>query len=873
MDLITSHINADFDAFAGMVAAKKLYPQAEAVFSGSQEKKLRDFLESFSIIPIRRLKDIDVGQVRKLIVVDSKSPDRLGPLAELLSRPGVEVHVYDHHAHAEGDIHGTVEVVEQVGSTATIFTEILERKALKPTPMEATALCLGIYEETGNMLFPGTTERDMKAAAYLLRCGASLKIVSAYMKTDLNVDELQLLTELTRSATELALGGLSILVAKASLQRYLGDAAHLAHRLMDIEYTDAVVLILSMEGKIVVVGRSRAPELNIARVMEALDGGGHPTAASATLKEMPLEILEEKIVGLLRKAVKPGKFAEDVMTSPVITVEAAKTIKEAESLMTIHGVNVLPVVSGQQYLGIISRESVEKALYHGLAESTVLEFATTDALTAERYTPIRQVETRMIEHNQRFMPVVEDGGIVGAITRTDILRTLYEEYLRRRGVKKPLAGERAGPKKNIASWLKNRYPGDIYTLLRIAGEIAGSLGYNAYLVGGSVRDLLRGEENLDLDIVIEGNGIDFARHLAVRLGGRVRAHERFGTAKVITEGLKLDVATARTEYYETPAALPKVQVSSIKKDLYRRDFTINTLAVKLNPGSFGEMVDFFGGQRDLKERTIRVLHNLSFVEDPTRAFRAVRFAERFGFKLSKHIENLIRSAVRMNLFERLSGKRLHEELSLIFREKEPVPVIRGLAEHGLLTVIHPSLELTDKLQELLTQVHHTLTWFTLSFPEERCDRALLYLTALLTGLTDEEREKALERLAVPSRVGAAVDRNIRDAREALRVLPLKDPADIHNALSQASPEGLLLAMSMTTSEEKRKEMSTYLLRWRKVKPILRGNDLKRMGIETGPIYAEILKKLLEERLRGRLLSREDEEGFVRRYVRSAGLRS
>lgn len=206
--------------------------------------------------------------------------------------------------------------------------------------------------------------------------------------------------------------------------------------------------------------------------------------------------------------------------------------------------------------------------------------------------------------------------------------------------------------------------------------MAEELGFNAYLVGGSVRDLLRGEENLDIDVVIEGDGITFARALGERLNAKVRTHQKFGTAQIFAQKSKLDVATARTEYYESPAALPKVETSSIKKDLYRRDFTINTLAVKLNLKDFGLLIDFFGGQRDLREKTIRVLHNLSFVEDPTRAFRAIRFSERFGFKISKHTENLIKSTIEMKLFDMLSGPRLYEELLISFKETEPIKTLK-----------------------------------------------------------------------------------------------------------------------------------------------------------------------------------------------------
>lgn len=868
VELITSHINADFDAFASMLGAKKLYPDAVLAFPGSQEKTLRDFIDSFHPAPLKRVKDVDLSAITRVIVVDTKSPDRIGPFAELLLKPEVDVHVYDHHRHEEGDIHGSVEVIDRVGAAATLFTEMLRDRGLKPSPVEATAYCLGIYEETGNLLFPSTTERDLQAVSYLLKCGASLNIVATYLKPYLSADEVDLLNELSRSSRELVAGGLRVVVAKASPAKYLGDAARLAHRLMDMEYTDAAVIMLSMEGKVLIVGRSRAPELNIAEVMEEFGGGGHPMAASATVREMPLEILEEKLVAALMAKIRPGRFALDVMTTPVITIEADSTVGEAESMMTRYGINVLPVVHDGAYRGIISREVVEKAIFHGFRDGAAIDFATSDAAVAEKYLPIRDVESQMIERNQRFMPVVEGERIIGAITRTDLLRDMYEEHLRRSMVKEAVTEEKSPVRKNLASWLRNRFPPDVHNLLRAAGETAEGLNFGAYLVGGSVRDLLRGEENLDMDIVVEGGGIEFAKRFGARLGAKVHTHERFGTATLVAGKRKLDITTARTEYYESPAALPKVEMSSIKKDLYRRDFTINTLAIKLNPADFGKLVDFFGGQRDIKEKTIRVLHNLSFVEDPTRAFRALRFAERFGFRLSRHTENLIKSAVKMSLFDRLSGSRLYEELLLTFDEKEPVAVVRRLAEFGLLGVIHPALELTERLEGLLGAVQQTLFWFGMLFTEEKPQRAFIHLMALLAELKEVDKIDAMTRLSVPMRTQRSVVEDYRAARETLRRLPLMDPAAIHEELSRLRLETLLFCMALAEDEEKKKELSLYLLELRKARPALTGEDLKGMGIEPGPVYSRLLKELLHGRLRGRLRSREDEERQVKKLLKS-----
>ena len=866
MDIITSHINADFDSLASMVAAKKLYPGAQIVFPGSQEKKLRDFMEAFHPVDIKRIKDIDLSKVTRLIMVDTKNPGRIGPFAELLSKKGIKIHVYDHHPFNKGDIRGEVEKIENVGATATIFTEMLKSRKVHLTPMEATILALGIYEETGYLLFPSTTERDLLAVSYLLRRGANLNIVSRFLKMELSMEELDILNELVQSSKEMVIGGIRIKVTKAFREGYLGDAAYLAHRMMDIEDIDAVVVLLGMEGKILMVARSRVPELDVSNVMKEFGGGGHPTAASATIKEASLEILEDRLTEVIRNNVKPFKVASDVMTRPVISIKWDSSIKEAEAMMTRYGVNVLPILREDKYVGLISREIVEKALFHGFGKGKSIDFATTDATTVSPNAPIREVETLMIEQNQRFMPVVDDGRIIGAITRTDLLRTLYEEFLRRRKIEETVVRGKPSVGRSLSSWLKSRFTPEVYNILKFSGEVAEGLGFNAYLVGGSVRDLLRGEENLDIDIVIEGDGIVFAKALGEKLNASVKSHQRFNTAQVITGKLKLDVATARTEYYESPAALPKVETSSIKKDLYRRDFTINTLAIKLNPKDFGLLMDFFGSQRDLKEKTIRVLHNLSFIEDPTRAFRAIRFSERFGFKISKHAENLIKSTVKMNLFEKLSGPRLYEELLLLFNETEPDRALKKLSDLGLLKVIHPALTFNEELEETLKSLHETVSWFNLLFLEEKTDRGVLYLMALLSELKEEEAEAAAERLSPPPKIKDMIDRGISKAREVAKRLPSEDPVEIYNLLRKLRLETILLAMALSKDRLKQKVISRYLTELRKIEPILKGEDLKKIGVKPGPVYSRILKELLEEKLRGHLKSREDEERFVRRIA-------
>ena len=193
MDIITTHLNADFDALASMVAAKKYYPDAVLVFPGSQEKNVREFLSTSHItLELKKIKDLNFQDITRLILVDVKSPDRIGKFSEILNKAGLVIHIYDHHPFSEKDIRGQKEIIETAGATTTIFTEMLRNDKILISPVEATILMLGIYEETGSLIFPSTTVRDITAAAYLLKKGANLNIVSSFITKALNPEELDL---------------------------------------------------------------------------------------------------------------------------------------------------------------------------------------------------------------------------------------------------------------------------------------------------------------------------------------------------------------------------------------------------------------------------------------------------------------------------------------------------------------------------------------------------------------------------------------------------------------------------------------------------------------------------------------------------------
>ena len=422
--------------------------------------------------------------------------------------------------------------------------------------------------------------------------------------------------------------------------------------------------------------------------------------------------------------------------------------------------------------------------------------------------------------------------------------------------------------RNVGALLQARLPAWLYALLREAGAVADAEGTRSTVVGGFVRDLLLGVENLDVDLVVEGDGIAFAESLVKRVGGRCTGHRTFGTAGILLpDGFKLDVASARAEYYEYPAALPSVERSSIKMDPARRDFTINALAICLNAAEWGRLLDFFGGQRDLADRAIRVLHPLSFVEDPTRILRAVRFAIRYGFHLGRQEEHLVANALRLGLLDRLAGRRVLNELRPIFTERDPFAILQRLQAMGVLQAIHAALELPRGTEAAFRRLAEALAWVDSLEVPPRLERWQLWLGALLANRRPAEARAAARRLQLPPRAEARLLEGAADFRR-LRRAPGRRRAYqasvVYRLLHRASPEVVLLLAARADGEAARAAVKDFLARSARVKPTLTGRDLQALGIRPGPVYRAILDALRDARLDGAAATREDELALVRR---------
>jgi tRNA nucleotidyltransferase (CCA-adding enzyme) len=872
MDLIATHANADFDCLGAMIAARYLYPDAVLMFPGGHDRGLRDFLLQSSLYAynVKRFRDVDLDQVSRLILVDVRSAARLGPLAELLERDNVELHIYDHHPGAEDTLTGDYEVIEDLGATTSILVHLLMARHITPTPEEATMMMLGIYEDTGHLLYSSTRVKDYQAAAFLLEQGANLNTVSDFLVRELTPDQVELLNVLLKSCQKLMFNGVEVAIASASVDFYIGDISTLVHKLKDIENLDVLIVAVRMEDRIFLIGRSRLSELDIGELFREFGGGGHAFAASATVRDIPLVQLLEQLEAALGRHVRPHFDARSLMSSPVKTLDVLADIESARALMTRFNFNAVPVLDQQRVVGILTRQLVEKAAFHRLSKVTVAELMDSDFITVAPEAGVDELQQGIIEHNQRCVPIIENDKLVGVVTRTDLLRHLLGQRQLGEdvGAQPGLSGFQV-KRKNLARLLESQLPTRIKDLLLQFSHVAEEAKVRIYLVGGCVRDLLLRTENLDIDIVVVGDGIDFAQRFARTCRCRVREHDKFATAVIVFEdGFKVDIASARLEYYDRPAALPRVEHASLRHDLYRRDFSINTLTISLNRDNYGQLLDFFGGQRDLKERSIRILHNLSFVEDPTRLFRAVRFEQRLGFRIGRQTERLMHGAVRLNLVKKVGGARILHELRLILSEDKVSAALKRLQQFDLLRFIDARLRFDEATEQLLHRAEQACSWFDLLFTGEDYQRWRVYLLCLFDQLSAKGMQRVIEWLLLPAKEQSQLLYQRQRCHQLLKKCASFPPgkvvrkSEIYHFFDGLELEVLLYLMARAEDPAWQQWLSLYVTKLRKVRVQLDGHDFIALGYQPSRCFKEMKTALLDARLNDLVHTRDEEIALI-----------
>ncbi|PLV59414.1 CBS domain-containing protein [Thermotoga sp. KOL6] len=864
MKIITTHRSPDFDAFASCVAAKKLFNDYAIVLPSNPARNLTEFLKIYSD-RFEYIWDHEFeGEVTELIVVDTSSLDRI-PEKIKKKIKNAKIKVFDHHTD-ESPYEG---VVAKVGATITILVEIIREQNIPIDPTEATLFMIGLYDDTGNLLFSSTTPRDLEVAKFLLENGANLDEVALYTREELTPQQMEILNRLVETAQEYEVNGVPITISVVECENFVGGLGLIVSKAWEMLGKETFIAIVKMGKKVYIVGRTSSPDVDLGSLMREMGGGGHTRAASATIvgKE-PGEVLED-LLKKLHDHVVPLLRARDIMSSPVKVVLSTMTIREVDKLMKQTGHNGFPVVEGNRLVGIVTKKAVEKAMNHNLGDKPVKSIMTPNLVVATPDTPVPKLRELMVENAIGRIPILENGILVGIVTRSDVLRAIFGKPFKK--YVKPVFKENGQVFRNVSKILMERIEPKILNLFRLLGKFGDEVNMPVYVVGGFVRDLLLGIENLDIDIVVEGNAIEFAEYAKRFLPAKMVKHEKFMTASLfLKDGLRIDVATARMEYYESPAKLPDVEMSTIKKDLYRRDFTINAMAIKLNPADFGLLVDFFGGYRDLKNGIIRVLHTLSFVDDPTRIIRAIRFEQRFDFRIEETTEKLLKQAVEEGYLEKTTGARIRQEIEKILEERNPLKSIRRMAEFNIVRHLFPKTYYTPSMDGKMENLFRNIPWVEKNYGKVNKFYAVLHI--FLEFYDDEAWSETKKRYSLRGNLINEIRHVEKSAPALVEMLKEEVPTSfIYPIVKGVNNETICHFLSYLEGKEE-ESFKTHLLKIKNTKlEKIDGNYLIKKGIKSGKIIGEVLEKVLMKKLDGDTRDEEEILEEVLSSLRNGGI--
>jgi tRNA nucleotidyltransferase (CCA-adding enzyme) len=870
MFLILTHENADFDAVASQLAAHKLYPEGVPLLSRHINRNVRQFLILYwDALPFVRPEDWRRQKVDRLLLVDTHS---YNSVRGLVRDPAVRV--VDHHLNVEKRPNWEYQV-EGVGATTTLLVEQIRTGGPVLSPEEATLLLLGIYEDTGSLTYDTTTPRDVQAAAWLLEQGAQLPVVRRFLQVALTQAQQALYDRLQQAMEWHEIHGQALAItATEAPEDFEDEISSVAHRLREILNPAGLFVLVALKNGVQLVARSTADQVDVSLVAEALGGGGHSRAAAALVLNESLATVKNKIQAMLPKVVVPMVRVAEIMSHGVQMVRAEARVEEAAALMQRLGHEGFPVVDAAdgQLVGLLTRRAVDRAMNHGMGRQPVRRIMKAGSVTVRPSDSIHTVQQLMLREGWGQIPVLDANGDgpIGIVTRTDLLNQLFRD---------PEQPEEP----DMQEILRHSLSRPLWQMVQAVGRAADDLNMPLYFVGGLVRDLLLGQPPHDLDMVVEGDAIKLVRRLQEQFGGEVHTHARFGTAKwFLTEPIwrkiaetadlnaqslppSIDFVTARSEFYKAPSALPEVERGSIKLDLHRRDFTINTLAVRLDGAYLGQLLDFYGGQRDLEQGLVRVLHSLSFVDDPTRILRAVRLEQRLGFEIESRTAELIESSLTM--LDRVTGERIRHEIELALHEAEPVPVMARLANIGVMAQLHPDLVWSETAVLAYRRLPALLddpVWAELLGDDSPI---FVYFALWLLPLDRSVRRDVMRRLKVRQTTRRDADDSAKLVK-LLHDLPANVlPSQVTKVCRPFAPRTLLTARAYLTDEAAIERLTQFVTEWRHVKTILTGDDLRQMGLKPGPAYGRLLDALLTARLDGQIESEADERAFMAERIR------
>ncbi len=428
MQIATTHKNTDFDALASLVAATILYPNALPVLPGSINTNVKNFLSIHKeLFTTYSIGGIDLNEISSLIVVDTNNWKRLEGLDKLRQLNNLEIILWDHHLH-NGNIKPTLKCNEEMGANITLMIRELKAQKKVITPIQATLFLAGLYEDTGHLTFLSSKAEDAYAAAYLLECKADLNIVSSFLRPAYGKKQKKILFEMLQTANRIKIDGYNISINKHKIDGHVENLAVVVRMYREIADVDAAFGVFTNKnaGRTIIIGRSNVDGLNIGTIMQGFGGGGHPGAGSALLKTTSVDTIEETIINLIKGGGHSAIRVADLMSFPVFSVSPDTSMKKASLILREKGCTGVPVVDDDRLAGIISRRDFRKIKKESQLKAPVRAFMSQNVIAIESKTSPMQAAQIMVKHDIGRLPVVNDGKIVGIITRSDAMHFFYD---------------------------------------------------------------------------------------------------------------------------------------------------------------------------------------------------------------------------------------------------------------------------------------------------------------------------------------------------------------------------------------------------------------------------------------------------------------
>jgi len=854
---------ADLDALSTAYGITLLYPDAKILLPSASSHSFRLALKQFeNILKEKLVKKKELKRIDTLFLPDSNNIrlplKRLSPFVD----GSTKVVVFDHHPLREKLPPQVEKHIQSTGAATTIVVNKIKRRKIPISPQEATLLALGIYEDTGSFTYGTTTPKDLRAGAYLLSKGADLELVRKIIEERIDQEQINIIHQLVENIQYFFVGEKKVIFSFAYADHYIPDVSSALHLIKPLQEADAYFLLINEKGKTSIIARSKSREIDVGKVLSYLGGGGHYRAASATVKGLTVQEIKNYIETVLLGEAYKNRTVGEIASTDLITVRKDDTVGQVKDLL--EKAPVLFVINKKgKFEGIVLSRVLKESIRHGVANVKVENFIIDSVITFEPETPLSVAEKVVSTSSQEYFPVLKNGYPVGVVSRAYIIRVLHGQVF---DTEKDLfiSRERIQPRfLNYRTRLEKFLPERVFRELESIGRLSKKLGYRTYLVGGIVRDMVLGKENLDIDLIVEGDAVELARAYARERKLPYHTFEEFMTAQITLEtGEKIDLATARKETYTHPGAYPKVEKATIREDLYRRDFTINTLAVELTEGRFGMLIDYFNGLKDIKDRMIRILHQLSFIEDPIRILRALRFAGRLGFRLGKPTERLLKLSVDENMLEFAPTGRINLELTYTFNEEKVLDILSLMDRYKVLHSLIPEFFMDEKREEILSRLRDTIISFEM-FLDVKVDRTSNYLMALLYHLPFDLSYKFLEKYHFSKAV--RFFQEYYEVKDLLKKIPEKN-SQLYKKIKFIRKD-ILVYVCASSPVELAERIIKILKKEGEKHLIISGKDLKELGIKPSPIYRKIIDDVFKKYLDDEIKSKKEALNYVKkRYL-------